>query len=53
MDAAIRVEQLCNDLAETYKVDILCAYPLTNFEGKEDQHLFQSICAEHSAVYSH
>ena len=51
-DAAIRVEQLCNDLAETHKVDILCAYPLINFEGKEDRYVFQSICAEHSAVYS-
>ena len=51
-DAAIRVEQLCNDLAETHKVDILCAYPLINFEGKEDRYVFQSICAKHSAVYS-
>jgi len=52
-DAAIRVEQLCNDLLKTHKVDILCAYPLTHFEGKDDQRLFQSICSEHSAVYSH
>ena len=51
-DAAIRFEQLCNELAKTYRVDILCAYPLSSFHGKEDKHVFQSICAEHSAVYS-
>jgi FixJ family two-component response regulator len=26
-DAAIRLEQLCNDLAKAHEVDILCAYP--------------------------
>jgi hypothetical protein len=52
-DAAIRFEQLGNDLLKTHKVDILCAYPSTNFEGKEDYHVFQNICAEHSAVCFH
>jgi DNA-binding NarL/FixJ family response regulator len=51
-DAAIRVEQLSNDLAKTHEVDILCAYPSRSFHGEEDEHVFQSICAEHSAVYS-
>jgi DNA-binding NarL/FixJ family response regulator len=51
-DAAIRFEQLGNDLAEKYEVNILCAYPLSSFHGEKDQHVFQSICAEHSAVYS-
>jgi DNA-binding NarL/FixJ family response regulator len=51
-DAAIRIERGCNDLAKTYEVDILCAYPLSSFHGEEDEHDFQSICAEHSAVYS-
>jgi len=51
-DAAIRFEQLGNDLVRIHKVDILCAYPLTSFRGKEDKHAFESICAEHSAVYS-
>jgi len=51
-DAAIRFEQLGNDLTKTYNVDILCAYALSSFQGEEDQHVFQSICAEHSAVYS-
>jgi DNA-binding NarL/FixJ family response regulator len=51
-DAAIRLEQLCNDLAKAHEVDILCAYPLNSFHGEEDEHAFQSICAGHSAVYS-
>lgn len=51
-DAAIRLEQLCNDLAKTHEVDILCAYALSCFQGDEDEHVFRSICAEHSAVHS-
>jgi len=51
-DAAIRLEQLCNDLCKTHEVDILCAYQLSSIHGEEDEHQFQSICAEHSAVHS-
>jgi hypothetical protein len=51
-DAAIRLEQLCNDLVKSNEVDILCAYPLSSFHGEEDGRLLQSICAEHSAAYS-
>jgi DNA-binding NarL/FixJ family response regulator len=51
-DAAIRFEQLGNDLAKTHRVDILCAYSLSSFRGKENKHAFHCICAEHSAVYS-
>jgi DNA-binding NarL/FixJ family response regulator len=50
-DAAIRLEQLCNDLAKTHEVDILCAYPVSNFHSEEDERVLQSICAEHSAVF--
>jgi DNA-binding NarL/FixJ family response regulator len=51
-DAAIRLEQLGNDLPKTHKVDILCAYSLSSFHGQENKHVFESICEEHSAVYS-
>jgi DNA-binding NarL/FixJ family response regulator len=51
-DAAIRFEQLGNDLAKTHNVDILCGYPLHSFHGEKNRDVFQSICAEHSAVYS-
>jgi DNA-binding NarL/FixJ family response regulator len=52
-DAAIRLEQLLNQLATIYEFDLLCAYALSSFHGEDDEHIFQSICAEHSAVYSH
>jgi len=52
VDAAIRLEQLLNQLATIYEFDLLCAYALSSFYGEEDEHVFQSICAEHSAVHS-
>ncbi|MGA7189111.1 MAG: hypothetical protein WBY66_11480, partial [Candidatus Acidiferrales bacterium] len=51
-DAAIRVEQLCDEVGKTFGVDILCGYALSSFHGKENEHVFQRICAEHSAVYT-
>jgi DNA-binding NarL/FixJ family response regulator len=50
--AAIRLEQLWDEVGKTLGVDILCGYALSSFHGKEDEHVFQSICTEHSAVYS-
>jgi len=50
VDAAIRVERLWNQLAAIYEIDILCGYALNSFHGMEEEHVFQSICAEHSAV---
>jgi len=52
VDAAIRLEQLLNQLATIYEFDLLCAYALSSFHGEDDARVFQSICAEHSAVYS-
>jgi hypothetical protein len=40
-----------NILTETYKVDILCAYPF-NLLIQEDGHACGTICSELSAVYS-
>jgi DNA-binding NarL/FixJ family response regulator len=51
-DAAIRLEQLWDSVGTAFKVNILCGYALSSFHGDEDEHVFQSICAEHSAVYS-
>lgn len=51
-DAAIRVEQLWDDAGKTFGVDILCGYALSSFHGEEDEHVFQNVCAAHSAVYS-
>ena len=51
-DAAIRLEQLWDEVGKTFGLDILCGYALSSFHGEEDEHVFQSICAEHSTVYS-
>jgi FixJ family two-component response regulator len=51
-DAAIRLEQLWDQLATTYELEILCGYALSSFHGEEDEPVFHSICEEHSAVYS-
>ena len=50
-EAAIRIERLANQLAKTYAIDLLCAYSL-GAEHRMDSHIFQRICAEHSAVHS-
>jgi len=50
--AAVQVEQLGNQLAKRYAVDILCGYSLHGFQGGIHSCTFQEICAEHSAVYS-
>jgi DNA-binding NarL/FixJ family response regulator len=52
-EAVIQVEQLCNQLAQLYDVDILCGYSLGSGRGGMDDYFFQQICAEHSAVYSY
>jgi DNA-binding NarL/FixJ family response regulator len=52
-EAAIQVEKLGNQLANTYDVDILCGYSLGEVHRGMDGQLFQRICAEHSSIHSH
>ncbi len=49
-DAAIRLEQLWNGLAETHAFSLRCAYPISGFGGGSDSEPFLKICAEHSSV---
>ena len=51
-EAAIQMEKLGNQLVKQYDVDILCGYSLTGVQQRMDEHVFQRICAEHSAVCS-
>jgi len=51
-EAAIQVERLTNQLTGTDNVDILCGYSLGSVQGRMNNHIFQRICAEHSAVHS-
>jgi hypothetical protein len=38
-------------VAKKYDVAILCGYPLGSFQGGVGSHIFEKICAEHSAVH--
>jgi CheY-like chemotaxis protein len=51
-EAAIQVEQLWNQIAMRYDVDILCAYPMSSFHEEQNRHMFKRICAEHSVVHA-
>jgi DNA-binding NarL/FixJ family response regulator len=44
-DAAIQVEQFCNQLAKRYEMDILCGFSLISFYSEEDKQVFQKICS--------
>jgi hypothetical protein len=51
-DAAIALEHLWDEIARTYDVDVLCGYSLGSFPGGMGSHVFEKICAVHSAVHS-
>ena len=46
-DAALRLEQLLNELADSHDIDILCVYPLPQ---RQEEAVFKSVCAEHTDV---
>jgi len=43
-DAAIQVEQRCNQIARRDGIDILCGFSLSSFYREEDKQTFQKIC---------
>lgn len=47
-DAAIRLEQLWNELGRTHSFHLHCAYPLNFFSQERDRETIRRICAEHS-----
>jgi hypothetical protein len=50
-DAAVRLEQLWDEFARAYDVDILCGYTVNSPLHDEEDRTFKRICAEHSAVH--
>jgi PAS domain S-box-containing protein len=50
VEAAIRLEQLWNELAKKYSFSLRCAYPVANFNGEKHTQPLMRVCAEHSAV---
>src|ERR1051325_61808 len=49
-DAAIKLEELWNDLASHYTFSLLCAYPMGNFYKESDSALFERVCSTHTVV---
>ena len=41
-----------DEITKTSNIDVLCGYVLSNFQYEEESHVYERICAEHSAVYS-
>jgi PAS domain S-box-containing protein len=48
--AAIRIEQLWNNLAKRHAFSLLCAYPMSAFAKEEDGKSFHAVCSAHSHV---
>jgi DNA-binding NarL/FixJ family response regulator len=53
VDAAIEVERLLDEAVKSRNVDILCGYVLSSFQREQQRHIYDKICAKHSAVSSH
>jgi DNA-binding NarL/FixJ family response regulator len=51
-DAAVQVEHLWGEIAQTHEVDILCGYVLNGFQREQENRIYERICVEHSAVSS-
>ncbi|MCU1281843.1 MAG: hypothetical protein JWM53_5389, partial [bacterium] len=49
-DAAIRLEQMWNDLGRLHKFSLLCAYVMGNFSQESDSTAFERICHAHAHV---
>jgi PAS domain S-box-containing protein len=48
--AAIRLEELWNDLCKTHAFSLFCAYPMHRFGGEVYELEFTEICRQHSRV---
>jgi hypothetical protein len=51
-DAAIRLEQLWNELAQTHFLYLYCGYPAGAFQEDSNGERYAAICAEHTDVVS-
>jgi signal transduction histidine kinase len=49
-EAAVRVEELWNDLAELHSFTLLCAYPMGRFYKESHGRLFEEVCRTHACI---
>jgi signal transduction histidine kinase len=50
VQAAIRLEQMWNELSQYYSFQLRCAYPITSFDQDAHTEVFNRICAEHNFI---
>jgi signal transduction histidine kinase len=50
MDAALKLEQLWNDLADSHSFHLYCAYPRSGFSQQGRSQAFLELCAKHTHV---
>jgi len=50
VEAAIRLEQLWNELATKLAFSLRCAYPVSHFNGEKNSQPLMRVCAEHTAI---
>ena len=50
-EAALKLEELWNEIAQSSSIHILCTYPLVSLEGAAGRDLEEQLRDEHSAVY--
>ena len=48
--AAIRLEELWNEVAQAYSFSLFCAYPMQSFNGEGYEAEFAEICRQHARV---
>ena len=48
--AAIALEDLWNDLAQSHRFSLFCAYPAAAFEREGSTESFRTVCSQHSRV---
>jgi hypothetical protein len=49
--AAIRLEELGNELASQHAFSLLCAYPMSGFQDQKDNLSFLQVCQAHTHVH--
>ena len=48
--AAVRLEEMWNELTGFYRFTLLCAYPMANFHNESHSRMFEEVCRTHTRV---
>jgi hypothetical protein len=50
-EAAVRLEQLWDEVTRTYHLDTFCGYSSDGCQCDEPRAVFEQVCAAHTATY--